>query len=53
MYSARNSALVTAIMLWVTELWSKVRQHHGAWLVSAYVNGGQGADDVAAAVVAL
>ena len=53
MYSVHDSAFVTAIVHWATALCSKVRQHHAAWLVSTYVNGGQGADDVAAAVVAL
>ena len=53
MFSVHDSAFVTTIVHWATALCSKVRQHHAAWLVSAYVNGVQGADDIATAVVAL
>ena len=52
-YSVHDLAFVTAIVLWATELCKKVQQYHAAWLLSTYVNGVQGADDVATAVVAL
>ena len=50
MFSVHDSAFVTTIVHWATALCSKVRQHHAAWLVSAYVSGGHGADSVAAVV---